>query len=297
MKMDVFDDPRYKYIWIVVEIYCRSCDETGSYNNSYVPISFEKRYTEGLIDDSIPKDCTYRRYLQDEKIQSTLKNWELDKKAFWLLLLFVLDYTYTSCNDILKFDLTQREEVEKIIEGIKNMIDFDPRKGFSMVDSSAALTLKIKNKQNIVISSAETLFFVASTLEEGIERDMPWRFDFGKLGTQYSSEPNTMRIASFTKMLSSVWGKYGVEVNSGLSKMKFIAYLVYWSELSNNVNYIRTEKPERPLKTNENGKGYRLKEINGIKWIVSPFDAGKYLADQIKSYKNKSLNNFNKYYM
>lgn len=252
---------------------------------------------EGLIKETIPIECSYKKFLQDEYIQSALKNWELDKKAFWLLLLFVLDYTYTSCNDILKFELTPREELEKIIEGIKNMIDFDPRKGFIMVDSSAALTLKIKNKQNIVISSAETLFFVASTLEESIKRDLPWRFDFGKIGTQYSSEPNTMRIALFTKMLSSVWGEYGVKESPKLSKMKFIAYLIYWCKLSDNIKYIRTEKRERPLKTNENRKGYKLKEINGIKWIVTPFDAGKYLADQIKSYKNKPLNNFNKYYV
>lgn len=295
--MSCFSDSYYKYIEIVAEIYCQSIDETGERIDSTAPSNFENRLSHGWLKNTIQEDCSYKRYLQDDYIQNALNEFRLDKRAFWYFLLFVMDYTYTSCNDTEEFNPSPEEEIKRLIAAIKeNIIEFEKIRGFKVKDPTATLTLKVKGQRNVVLSSIDTLPFMAYILEQGLKQRYKDIFYTRRgMKAQHINEPNTLRIAFFTKMLLSLF-KSEIHGKPKQSKMKFIAYLVYWGKLSDNRNYIRTEKNERPLTKEENGKGYKLRDINGIKWIVVPFDSGKYLADQIKSYKDKLPTNSNIHY-
>ena len=105
-------------------------------------------FTERYNAKAIP--LKYTDYIKNEEIQKLVEYLELDAEKFWLLILFVYDYSVNLFYQGLTVEKSPIEKLQKFVD-MANFLD------------NATLKLKA-NKVELEISDAETLQFMADAI-------------------------------------------------------------------------------------------------------------------------------------
>lgn len=124
--------------------------ETPSYNDVF---QFKARYNKGFLTHKF----IYDEYVKNEEVQKTLSGLNIDSLKFWLLLLFVYDYTAGFCIDGLTYKMPE-QEIKEFTDAINENIKELTYSKISF-NKPIKITLKIGSK-NIVIDNPETIGYL-----------------------------------------------------------------------------------------------------------------------------------------
>ena len=116
---------------------------------------FESRYNKGLITESF----NYASFIKHDLIQKFIKELDLDINKFWMLLLFVYDYSYHYYMEGTDMGESPNEQLLKFTKTIiLNAENFDEKKGTTF---TKPLTLKIcvEGERDIIIAQLYTLLY------------------------------------------------------------------------------------------------------------------------------------------
>ena len=219
---------------------------------SNAQLNFQDRYNEGKI----PCFYKYEDYLNDSDLQSTLSGFGLNSFAFWLLIMFCLDYSYDVCINGHCYPETTGSQIRKIL---------------SILNDSSEKTFTVKSKKNkIQIIDHNVLSKINEWIKSGYEiekeqldKELPLK-DIHNI-FQESQESNSVMIWLFATLL-----KYFLDRNTetkrrktkengiSLNKLVLISNLIYHTRLSRNKNFLDDDEALKGFL-----KQYKNKQLKG----------------------------------
>ena len=149
----------------------KECKEIG--NQPLIPaISetlqiFSDRYNNNLISEYF----NYDDYLESALIQKFIAELELDVEKFWMLILFIYDYSYHYYINGAERKESPYEQLQKFTTSIINNVkDFNENTGTTFI-KSITLKLCIEGEQEIIIDSPTTIHYIASATDTLAEKE------------------------------------------------------------------------------------------------------------------------------
>ena len=222
----------------------------------YAAEIFAERYNTGQII------CPYKYedYIRNGELQDTINGLGLDANAFWLLVMFSFDYACSMCFDSSIIAPTRGENIESLI----NLLPDDK-------DSKAKLTLKTsKGKYEII--SHKTISLILEWIKRGYEQDKDSiginTIDINNTSELFQSkeESDSVLIWYFAHLLKYFFdlkpqfkGKRKKGETVSLNKNLLISKLVYYTQLSNNTNFLDDTDTLKSF-----FKQYKDKDIKGF---------------------------------
>lgn len=128
---------------------------------------FESRYNKGLITESF----NYASFIKHDLIQKFIKELDLDINKFWMLLLFVYDYSYHYYMEGTDMGESPNEQLLKFTKTIiLNAENFDEKKGTTF---TKPLTLKIcvEGERDIIIDNPTAIHYIADSTFKMMKQD------------------------------------------------------------------------------------------------------------------------------
>ncbi len=197
---------------------------------------FAERYNTGQIL------CAYKYedYINNSDLQNTIKGLGLDSDAFWLLVMFCLDYACSMCFDSVSIAPTRGDNIETLVDLLSNVND-----------SEVELSLKT-DKGKIKINSKKTISLILEWIKRGYEHDKDLInrdvIDVNKgasifLKTKDESDSVLIwyfayLVRYFFRLKPHIKGKRKKGDTASLSKGLLISKLVYYLQLSKNRNFL-----------------------------------------------------------
>ena len=223
-------------------------DEDGNmffFPNLDLICTFKKRY-----NTSLKNLFSYNEYLnnQDLEIKETLLGLDLDPEKFWYLLLFIYDFSQSSCTNAYSVSESPKEQMDKLINAIdKHTHKFDNNRKFTF-DKDISLTLKIEGKHNIIIDDLTALYHIAYFCKEGLSKvdSSTSMFLFGSIitGNKNGPEKHSVLIYFFAKQFLSFFEKHSLKTIRkkkdslvSLNKKLLISKLIYFTGISKNTSF------------------------------------------------------------
>lgn len=215
-------------------------------------LNFQDRYNEGKI----PCFYKYEDYLNDSDLQSTLSGFGLNSFAFWLLIMFCLDYSYDVCINGHCYPETTGNQISKIL---------------SILNDDSDITLTVKSKKGKTQNTDKT---VLSKIKEWIKKGYESEKEILNKELvpedihnifQDNQESNSVMIWLFATLL-----KYFLDRNSqakrrktkedgiSLNKLCLISNLIYHTRLSRNKNFLDDDEALKGFL-----KQYKNKQLKG----------------------------------
>lgn len=275
-----YSEPMLEYVEILAEKYkpvSQEDWECGFYKSRAIG-DFAIRYLDNVVDKRALK-----KYLDNKDLLSTIEAFEYDFEKFWYLCLFILDFSTGMCLNGQKINNSPKEDIEKLARGIlQNMESIDFAKlQVATVKSPMKLSLEIKGKHKTIIENADSLFYLAEILVNGLSQAKEdnrlnhsftlLKFDEKKGKMESDSLSNSIHIWYFATMFISFFElkpplkvRAKKDSHESFNKLLLISKLIYLIGLSNNDKF---DEHEDTL------KGY------------------------LKQYKNLNINFINGYYM
>ena len=235
-----FEDYQYKSNVTFMHV----CEEEGEklLRQNEVPITatecmriFYDRYNAGKI---APKS-TYEEYISNDTIQSLIKDLELDRDKFWLLILFLYDYCESLFYQGVAMQLTPFEQLQELYEAISNAED-------------APMTLTFKaGRRKVVLESPAAIKTIASMMVsymETIDEN-----EFKTLNRRKRKDEQTMLkespyIAFFARIMliffnlqPQIRAKRKKGANHSIKEMNLVSQLVYFTKISRNKSWLDIE--------------------------------------------------------
>lgn len=266
-----------EYIIFVAREYCypnkqllKDCDAIRDAEDMAVSIAipqFKQRHS--ILMEEFEE--AYDTYLSNDKIQNTLNIYKLNADKFWLLFLFITDFT-NSC-----FTYSPQNEkytIREIAKKMSQLINKEEVKGYS-------LTLSCEEE---TISSSNPLLI--ALFEDFCAKLSDNNDDF--LNTTYYSalevaeDKVKIKKMKFFVELFRYFLYNHVEARQP-SKMSFIGKFLYLAKIEEEF-YYNGYSPT--LVTPQNKfliKQYGTIMMNGKEFIKEPVDVGKDIADTIKN--------------
>lgn len=217
---------------------------------------FAERYNTGQII------CPYKyeSYISNDELQDTITGLGLDADAFWLLIMFCFDYACSMCFDSFTIAPTRGENIE-------NLIRLSPDEN----DSKATLILKT-GKGKAEITSSKTISLMLEWIKRGCEKDKDLihvnRIDVNKGVSPFvhrNDESDSVLIWYFAHLLKYFFdlkpqfkGKRKKGDIASLNKNLLISKLVYYTQLSKNMNFLDDTDTLKSF-----FKQYKSKDIKG----------------------------------
>lgn len=217
---------------------------------------FAERYNTGQII------CPYKyeSYIRNGELQDTISGLGLDADAFWLLVVFCLDYACSMCFDSFAIAPTRGENIESLIKLLPDN-----------KDSKAKLTLKT-SKGKFEITSRKTISFILEWVRRGYEQDKDFigtnTIDINDTSEMFQAkeESDSVLIWYFAHLLKYFFdlhpqfkGKRKKGEIASLNRNLLISKLVYYTQLSKNNNFrISTDTLKSFFKQ------YKDKDIKGF---------------------------------
>lgn len=157
---------------------------------------FQERYNSG----EIISPYKYKDYIADKDLQATIKGLNLDPDAFWLLVMFCLDYACSVCFSGYEFADTVGEQIAKLLSVISNE-----------KDGSTQISIK-SGKDKVIITNKQAISKIGEWIKIGYESEKaslnsPAINDFSELAKD-SEESNSVLIWYFASLL-----RYFFEIN------------------------------------------------------------------------------------
>ena len=135
--------------------------------------TFGERYNKGLIAEHF----NYANYLKHELIQQFITGLDLDADKFWMLLLFVYDYSYHYYIEGTDIGESPNEQLRKFTKAIiDNVESFDEKTG-SIFAQSATLKICVEGERNIIIDNPTAIHYIADSTFKMMQQD-----DLGNIG-------------------------------------------------------------------------------------------------------------------
>lgn len=200
----------------------------------YAAEIFAERYN----NDEIPCHYKYNDYIKDKKLQSTINGLGLDPDAFWLLVMFCYDYTYSINYNGFVLASTRGENIENFIKLLPDT-----------KDSRTKLNLKT-SKGKAEIKSSRTISLILEWIRRGYEQDKDTiginTIDINNASELYQQEQesNPVLIWHFASLLRYFFklnpqfkGRTKKGTDYSLNKLALISKLIYYTGLSTNDNF------------------------------------------------------------
>lgn len=280
MQIDKFEIDRYniehedllEYVINVANEFAPdiSIDDSGMpYKGmSQAPFIFKRRYN----NCSLNVFFCYEDYIRvhengNENVIEIIRSLGIDPDKFWYLLLFVSDYVSGSTLNTLKCNATPKQEIEQLIDFIKQNEESVNRFDGVIPKQDIKLTLHIKGK-TLNITNPNTLSAIADFCKYAL-------FNIGddhslNVGTTTETVlADTKQIGLFTEMFRcffNLYPQFTAKRKTGNSTTKssllLISKLAYLTKLTTNADYYSDD---------ENLKGiiklYRKQKIDTINTI------------------------------
>jgi len=200
---------------------------TRIYSERFI-YTFKSRYNENQLNYPF----NYDDYNSNETIKETLKTLELNALSFWYLLLFVYDYAYVNCYNMIPTE-TPIKQVNKLVESIEgNIKEMNGIK--STFKNDIKLTLEIKGKHKVVIDNSLAISYLLYLCIQGLSTDENSTILNISTNWTYKTESNSMNIYMFAQAFLSF---FKINPIKKVNKKLFIANLVYFTRLSMNENF------------------------------------------------------------
>ena len=175
------------------------CNQPCQPSISEVLQTFTERYNHNLITTYFDYDS----YQKHELIGKFIKELELDVNKFWMLILFIYDYSYHYYIKGANIETSPNEQLlnfsKSIIENIK---DFDKKNG-STPNTPMSLTLCVDGNDNIIINNPTVIHYIASATYNALTtdnfEDMPLMKRKDRIATSYSTKDSPF-ITYFANM-------------------------------------------------------------------------------------------------
>lgn len=247
-----------------------SIDENGMpYRGvSQAPFIFKHRYNSGKLNTYFKyEDYISTSKTNNESAIEIIQALNIDSDKFWYLLLFISDYVSGSTLNTLKCNATPKQEIEQLIDFIKQNEESVNLLNGVIPKQDMELTLHIKGR-TLNITNPNTLSAIANICKQSlhfIEED-----SLLNVGTTTEADlADTKQIGLFTEMLRCFFNLYPQFTakrktgnNTTKSTLLLISKLVYLTKLTTNTDYDSDD---------ENLKGiiklYRKKKIDTINAI------------------------------
>lgn len=218
---------------------------------------FQERYNNG----EIPCQYKYEDYTADKDLQATIKGLNLDPDAFWLLVMFCLDYACDVCFSGYEFADSIGEQIAKLLSVLSDE-----------KDSSTQISAK-SGRNKVVISNRQVISKIREWVKLGYELEkaslnLPAIDDFSEL-VKDSEESNSVLIWYFASLL-----RYFFDINPqykgrakkcttvSLNKNILISNLIYYTRLSLNSNFLNDDEALKGFFKQYKGK--EIKAQSGI---------------------------------
>ena len=218
---------------------------------------FQERYNSG----EIPCRYRYEDYIADKDLQATIKGLNLAPDAFWLLVMFCLDYACDVCFSGYEFADSVGEQIAKLLSVLSDE-----------KDSSTQISAK-SGRNKVIISNKQVISKIREWVKLGYESEksslnLPAINDFSEL-VKDSEESNSVLIWYFASLL-----RYFFEINPqykgrakkcttvSLNKNILISNLIYYTRLSLNPNFLNDDEALKGFFKQYKGK--EIKARSGI---------------------------------
>lgn len=129
--------------------------------------TFGERYNKGLITEYF----NYASFIKHDLIQQFIKELDLDINKFWMLLLFVYDYSYHYYMEGTDMGESPNEQLVKFTKTIiLNAESFDEKDGTTF---TKPLTLKIcvEGERDIIIDNPTAIHYIADSTFKMMKQD------------------------------------------------------------------------------------------------------------------------------
>lgn len=252
------NDPLTNYMDQIAIHHCPDIDPDDDGNMCAFPslratFTFIDRYNNG----NLYKSFNYEDYISNKNIQNTLSGLNLDIDKFWILLLYIYDYSCCICFSTIGFGETGNDQLTTLLKGIK---EFDC--------NESTITLSRKGKK-IIIDNSKAVSYLFSLLEREIDianNDINMRSFTRFITPKYKSDSVLMWF--FTKIFNSFFtmnpeikGK-SKDTSVSYSKLLLISRLIYFTKLTTNENFINSDDSLKGII--KQYKDYKISTMNNI---------------------------------
>lgn len=215
---------------------------------SNLTIQFAKRYNANELSGYFK----YEDYLKDIEIQELITAFELDKDKFWLLILFIYDFSESLCISGIDFSPSPNEQLQQLVDAVNScVIDFNQDNGTTM-NKKVKLEIHIEGiKKTIIINAPSAIHFIADSCERRMEDDNTWNIPFMNY-QQPLEESKTFKFSPyiyfFATMVLNFFNKQP-KIRSqrkkgakhSLKEMELVSRLIYLTRLSKNEAWLEIE--------------------------------------------------------
>lgn len=191
---------------------------------------FEQRYN----NQEIQCRFSYENYLNNKDIQRTITGLKLDVDAFWLLVMFCFDFSYSLMLDGLCLTETPKNKLSKL---------------WQLIDQCKELNLSLNLQTdcgNLTIDDDQTMSIILNWIIQGYKNDSNSpQFGYDK-NTMFGivTESNSVLIWHFASLLKyffdlnpQIRGRAKKGDNGLFNKNLLISRIIYYTRLSTNPNF------------------------------------------------------------
>ena len=263
---DIFEDnPLYYYIKsLVFGKGIAGYDSLGNaLYNSIIQTgdSFEvlEIFQERFNNNQIVIRYKYQDYINDNEMQDTIKGLGMNPDAFWLLIVFCLDYACDKCNGFY-FKRYKGSNVKEITNAINAYTD---EKNKSSLTQKMTLTLKTKGR-SVTITDEKAILAISACLEENMDNISEFiKKSRPKSEFESCEESDSVLIWYFAKLLLYFFELHPEFTRRAIkgsgrtfNKRILISNLIYHTRLSRNDKFLNDDETLKGFL-----KQYKNKEI------------------------------------
>lgn len=286
---------RLEYIAFVARKYCRpyetTDDDTLESAETIATNVFKHRYS--ILKEQY--NDKHEKFISNSEIQETLTTYNLNPDKFWLLFLFVTDYT-DSCFDCkIASPPTTRETVKDIYEILYDaiLIRTESYTGYKNLNNTL---LKLETKGKAISTDNPLLLYLFKNFCAELLLSDNNSLDIVPYWSTATEEDKTRtpKMKFFVELF-----RYFLDAHVDVvkpSKMTFIGKFLHLANIAEQewfyTGFLYTSITKKNLFMI---KRYGTVILNGTEYIKEPIDVGKKIADTIKKcqyYKPTGCSNY-----
>lgn len=166
--------------------------------------TFADRYNQNLIAEHF----NYDGYMKNATVQRLVKELGLDADKFWMLLLFVYDYSLNQCIQGTGIGESPNEQLEKFVNTVVGNVVGNV-KGFDEVDGSTfarpvVIKISVAGGRDVVIDNPTAIHYIADLTLKMMEHD-----NVGSIGVmarkRVLEEPSTTADSPFIAFFAQMF--------------------------------------------------------------------------------------------
>lgn len=215
---------------------------------SNITITFTRRYNEGKLTGLFK----YEDYLKNIEIQELITTLGLDKDKFWLLILFIYDFSESLCISGIDFSPSPNEQLQRFVDAVNSCVtDFDQDNGTTM-NKKVKMEIHIEGiKKPITINDPTAIHFIVDSCERRMENDNTWNVPFMNYqqplekSKEFKDSPYIYFFATmflcFFNMQPQIRNLRKKGAKHSLKEMELASRLVHFTKLSTNKAWLEIE--------------------------------------------------------